>query len=129
MPLHEDVPAFLRTTAGAGDADRPIVAVATDITLQGAFGEEWLVVTGDRLRVYVPNGAQPTPRVDLPLAELTAPRAETLVGGGALQATVHGETIDLIHYTNARQRAFSRVAKYLEDVATYHEARAKGEDG
>jgi hypothetical protein len=32
--------------------DRPIITAATDLTIQGVFGEEWLVITGDRLLVY-----------------------------------------------------------------------------
>jgi ATP-binding cassette subfamily B protein len=105
----------------------PLVAIATDITLQGVFGEEWLVVTNERLRVYARNGTNTAPRLDLPLAELSAPRAETLVGGGALQANVNGQTIDLVRYTNAKQRAFGRVAKYLEDIAAYNQARVAGQ--
>ena len=98
-----------------------------DVTRQGSFGEEWLVVTKDRLLVYEPNGVGPKLRVDVPLSELRSPSADSLVGGGALQATVNGETIELVRYSNARQRTFSRVAKYLTDVAAAHEALAKGE--
>jgi len=44
VPLHDRVPAFLASIDGSayGHAEQPIVAAA-DITLQGAFGEEWLV--------------------------------------------------------------------------------------
>ncbi len=134
MPLIETLPQPLEETLNAdnGGEDNLVIAVAADLTLQGTFGEEWLVVTKDRLLVYAPDGApngeQPTPRVDVPLTELKSPRADSLIGGGALQATVNDEIVELIRYTNAKQRKFSRVAKYLGDVAKYHEAITKGEE-
>jgi ATP-binding cassette, subfamily B, bacterial len=129
VPLIETLPAPLEERLGAtnGGRDELVAAVAADLTLDGRFGEEWLVVTKDRLLVFEPNGAPPSARVDLPLAAIRAPSADTLVGGGALQATVDGETVELVRFTNARQRTFSRVAKYLTDVAAAHEAQAKGE--
>jgi hypothetical protein len=96
-----------------GYSDDIVIAVAADLTLQGAFGEEWLVVTKDRLLVYEPGDDRPSLRVDLPLAGIKSPAADSLVGGAALQVTVDGEPIELVRCTNARQRTFSRIAKYL----------------
>jgi len=130
MPLIDPLPKPLEETLGAtnGGRDGLVIAVAADLTPQGAFGEEWLVVTRDRLLVYAPNGAAPKPRLDLPLTALKSPSADPLIGGDALQATVNGEAVELVRYTNARQRTFSRVAKYLSDVAEAHDTRAKGEE-
>jgi hypothetical protein len=44
-----------------------------------------------------------------------------------LQANVNGQTIDLVRYTNAKQCAVGRVAKYLEDIAAYNQARVEGQ--
>src|SRR5438128_2198666 len=126
--LSDTLPRSIEEMVGADNGGGPVVAVAADLTLQGAFGEEWLVVTRDRLLVFPSNGAQPTPRLDLPLAELRSPATDSLVGGSALVATVNGESLELVRYTNARQQRFSRVTKYLEDVAKYHETLAKGEE-
>src|SRR5205809_5396758 len=103
MPLIDDtLPRSLEETLGAsnGSRDDLIAAVAADLTLDGTFGEEWLVVTKDRLLVYEPNGGKPSARLDLPLSALKSPSTESLVGGGALQATVDGEPVELIRYTN-----------------------------
>src|SRR5438093_1581769 len=78
-----------------------VLAAAADMTLEGTFGEEWLVVTKDRLLVFASNGAGPKPRLDVPLAEIRAPSTDSLVGGAALQATVNGEPVELVRYTNA----------------------------
>jgi ATP-binding cassette subfamily B protein len=131
VPLIETLPKPLEDTIAAsrnGDADELVIAVAADLTRAGRFGEEWLVVTKDRLRVYEPNGARPTPRLDVPLTELKSPATDSLVGGAALQATIDGERVEIIRFTNAKQRDFSRITKYLGDVAKYHETIAKGEE-
>jgi hypothetical protein len=130
VPLIEPLPKPLEKALGVtnGHSDDIVIAVAADLTLRGAFGEEWLVVTKDRLLVYEPGDDRPSLRVDLPLAGIKSPTADSLVVGAALQVTVDGEPIELVRYTNARQRTFSRVAKYLADVAAAHEARAKGEE-
>jgi ATP-binding cassette subfamily B protein len=130
VPLIERLPGSLEETLGAtnGGRDDLVIAVATDLSRDGTFGEEWLVVTKDRLLVFEANGTGPKPRLDLPLAELRFPGTDLLVGGGALHAMVRGEPVELVRYSNARQRPFSRVAKYLEDVAKHNEALAKGEE-
>src|SRR5207253_1851902 len=114
--------------ANHGGSENLIAAVPADLTPHGSFGEEWLVVTKERLLVFQPNGGQPTPRLDLPVAELKSPATDSLIGGAALHATLDGQVVEIVRYTNARQRQFSRVAKYLGDVAKYHEALTRGEE-
>ena len=127
MSLIEPLPSTLQNTLHAEHNGIDIaIAVATDFSLGGTFGEEWLVVTQDRLQVYTLDD-QPVARIDVPLTSFTSPRLDALVGGGALVAMVDGHPIELIRYTNARQRIFARVNKYLTDVVAYHEAIAGGE--
>jgi ATP-binding cassette subfamily B protein len=135
VSLTESLPKSLEESLAAsnGHGDNLVIAVAADLH-RGGFGEEWLVVTRDRLLVFEPNGAAtpaprgcPHPRLDVPLSALKSPSTDSLVGGAALHATIDGETVELVRYTNARQNRFNRVAKYLGDVAKYHEALAKGE--
>jgi len=121
-----------------------VAAVATDFKLDGTYGEEWLILSKDRLRIFAPaaNGQADhghlanghatkdgtfSVRLDVPLEAIKSPHADSLIGGGALQATLDGKSLELVRYTNARQREFSRVQKYLDDTAKYHEAIAKGE--
>jgi hypothetical protein len=60
VPLIDPLPKPLEETLGATDGDPRrddlVIAVAADLTRRGTFGEEWLVVTRDRLLVYEPNG-------------------------------------------------------------------------
>ena len=130
MTLHDlgtmSIASAQRPARGWDDA--PAIALAADLAHDGSFGEEWLVIEAGRLRVYAGDPAHVAPRLDLALGELAEPRVETLVGGGALVATVHDIPIELIRYTNARQAAFARVAKYLEDLVAARLARSNGED-
>jgi ATP-binding cassette subfamily B protein len=123
MPLIESLPERLAKADGVSQAR---VAVATDLTPDGAFGSEWLVVTSDALRVYPHE--HDVPRVDLKLGELRSPDAEGLVGGGALTATIKGERIELLRYSNAQGRKFSRVAGWLKDLRKHLDERAKGKE-
>ena len=66
MSLVETLPEVLKEALKREDLD-PGIAVATDLTLEGRFGEEWLVITDRRLRVYPPEGTPPVPRLELPL--------------------------------------------------------------
>ncbi len=125
MPLIEKLPASLEAILNESQAMHPVyVAVATDLTLTGAFGEEWLIITDDSLRVYASDGSPP--RLKLPLAAITTPVADVLIGGGALLAMVQGHSLEIIRYSNAQQRKFSRIAKYLADVTDYREALVGG---
>lgn len=145
MPLIETLPHPLQEMLAAnnGGLDDVTIAVTADFSLEGIFGEEWLVVTKDRLCVYssnglslngrVPNasqlnGAGYKARFDVDLAQIRSPRVEPLVGGSALLAVVDGKAVEFVRYTNSRQRVFARVAKYLTDVADYHKAVADGDE-
>jgi ATP-binding cassette subfamily B protein len=120
VPLIEPLPLPLEDALAKDGSRAALVAgVATDMSAAGRFGEEWLVLTPDRLRVYEGNGGGFRARVDLALADLKSASADSLVGGGALLATIDGQTIEVLRYSNTHQRKFNRVAKYLNDVATY----------
>jgi ATP-binding cassette subfamily B protein len=139
MPLIEITSESVRRSLGVdGDGangkdgtehpDGLIAAVEADLTAEGTYGTEWMVVTRDTLRVYEPNGAGPKMRLDVPLKELKSPQTESLVGGSALQAVVDGKPVEIIRYSNGKQVSFSRIAKYLDDVAKHEEKVAKGEE-
>lgn len=110
-----------------------LIAVKADLSLEGIYDEEWLVVSKERLRIFrtdhlSPNGRPPASRVDISIAELKSPRTDSLIGGGALLATIDGQAVELVRYSNSRERVFRKVSKYLNDVAEYYEAIANGEE-
>lgn len=108
-----------------GRGSRVVIAVATDLSLQGTFGEEWLVVTEEKLRVY-PPGNTAVPRLELTMVSITAAEIEGLVGGGALLVVSGNETREVLRFSNAQQKKFAHVARYLQELAEYREDRKKG---
>jgi len=101
-------------------------ALGADLTPAGRFGEEWLVITDTRLLVYAANGEGFAIRLDIPLDKIQTPTVDALIGGGALMVTVDNTLHEVIRYTNACQRKFSRVCRYLVELGKYKEAAVKG---
>ena len=126
MAVIEEIPASLRARHAAGSTDGFVTAAAADLTLDGAFGREWVVIDHDRLQVYRAEGESFRTRVDIALTDIKDPGTEALIGGASLLATVKGERMELVRFTNAQEGKFRRVAKYLTEVADWHKARAEG---
>ena len=118
MPLIDPLPASLQEKLAIAPKDL-VAAVSTDLDPSGHFGEEWLVLTPARLSVYASNGNGFVPRVDLALDEIKTATVDGLVGGGALLATVDGKSVEVLRYSNAQQRKFGRIAKYINDLNRY----------
>ncbi len=130
MPLMEELPAPLAALLKPELESGAILAVAaTDLLPDGAFGEEWLVLTADRLRVFSAPGttdhSATTPRLDLQTVDLERPQIEALIGGGALMAEVKGALLEVLRFSNTHQRKFGRLGKYLADADAYRKAVAQ----
>ena len=125
--LLEPLPDALEKDLAALNGETRIAAVATDLRLDGKFGEEWLCVTAERLLVYEPNGSAPKKRFEIKLTEVKDPQVEGLIGGGALVLKLDGKPAEILRFSNAQQRKFGRITKYLADVAKHHAKLAKGE--
>ena len=130
MPLIEPLPKPLEEKlAPALESKDVVAAVYTDLDPSGRFGEEWLVVTPTGLSVFTSNGQGFVPRVELRLEEIKKVSADGLVGGGALLVAVDGKSIEVLRYSNAQQRKFGRIAKYINDVKRYEVDLEKAERG
>src|SRR2546430_2868956 len=126
MPLIDPLPRSLEEKLASKDL---AAAVSTDLDSSGRFGEEWLILTPTRLSVYGSNGNGFVPRVELALDEIKTATADELVGGGALLATVHGKSVEVLRYSNAQERKFGRIAKYINDVNRYKKDLEKVQRG
>ncbi|KPJ62132.1 hypothetical protein AMK68_05295 [candidate division KD3-62 bacterium DG_56] len=114
MPPAETLPDSIRHRLNElGIEDAKIDwSIAGDLTADGDLGERWLVLADGRLLVISPADSRPA--VDLSLSRITRVTAESLVGCGALEATVDGRTVEVIRYTNAVAADFTRAARRLE---------------
>ncbi len=104
------------------------LSVEADLLPDGAFGKELLVVTAEKLRVITVDGAAPAVRLELPLAELKEPKAESFFGGGALEVSHNGARVELVRYTAARFPRFATAAKVLEKWLKGETAEAPREE-
>src|ERR1051325_6403242 len=130
MPLIDPLPKLLEEKlASAIKANDVAAAVSTDLDPAGRFGEEWLVLTPSNLSVYAANGNGFAPRFELNLDEIKTASVDNLVGGGALLAAVDGRNIEVLRYSNAQQRKFHRVAKYINEVKSYKVDLEKSQRG
>src|SRR5262245_56756590 len=130
MPLIDPLPKLLEEELSAAFRSKDVIAaVSTDLDPSGRFGEEWLVVTSPRLCVHVCNSHGFAPRVEMNLEEIKASSADGLVGGGALLVTIGDEMVEVLRYSNAQQRKFGRIAKYINDVKRYEQALEKSQRG
>lgn len=102
-----------------------VAGAAVDLTLDGRFGEEWLVLTDRELLVF-PSRAAPQVRLSLPLDTVEAPAIDALIGGGALVVTVGRETQEVVRFTNACRPKVARITKYLADLDKCRRATAEG---
>ena len=120
MPLIDPLPKQLEEKLAPAIKSKDVAAaVSTDLDPSGRFGEEWLVVTPTHVSVYASDGNGFAPRVELKLEEIQTVSTDGLVGGGALLATAEGRSIEVLRYSNAQQRKFGRIAKYINDVKRY----------
>ena len=121
--LPPDLDACIRQTFTPGETLE--AAVSTDIRIDGTFGVEWIVLTNQSLRIF-PESAS-SPRLILPLTDISRLTGESLVGGGAWIASTPGGTLEIIRYRNAQRTVFGKLAAYLSDGIRYRAATARGE--
>jgi len=129
----------MRSLADAGLLREPqLLAVDTDVGLDGVPGREWLVVTADHLTVVAEgrgpgaDAAGSTGRAEagrssetggaarlvrfVPWPEVEQVRTTAGVGGGTLQIRADGGWIDLVRFSNALATRFHKVSRVLEQA-------------
>ena len=102
--------AIHRRLDAAGLNHRPVLlAIDSDVSLEGEPSAEWLVVTSDHLAVT--DGAAVVR--SLPWPAVTDVRALAGVGGGTLQVRDADGWVDLVRYSNALATRFHKVSRSL----------------
>jgi ATP-binding cassette subfamily B protein len=114
MAVLEQIPESVRTAVERSHPGAEVkVSARADLRDDGAFGDKWLLLAGDRVLVCY-DGEAAGVSTDLPLADISNFEIDTLVGGAALRAVVNGQRIDLISFTNALADRFGRVREQLD---------------
>ena len=90
------------------------IQVATDLIDDGSFGEQWLVVTEQRLLVIPTEGADGV--VEVPLRVITETKIEELVGAGRLEVEHGGGEPTYLYYSNSLSPKFAEVAEAIKQL-------------
>ena len=109
-------------------SDAPIfLTTATDISPEGRFERQWLIVCRDRLTVFTDES---DPRVvsAVGLAEVEEFRTHGVVGSGFVQARVGGVWVDVLRYSNSLAGRFARVVRKLEQLRSEGHLECRPED-
>ena len=122
--MNAEVPAPVRERlSAAGVAERDILhAVGSDLSLDGRFGEDWAVATGDSLHIVTDGGVD-----RLALDRIGPVQVESLVSGGLLTAGHREPDVAerlLLRFSNSRARQFGAFAGAVAALQKGDEAPA-----
>src|SRR4051794_30211980 len=103
MPVAEPLPAEIEQKIKP--SSQPRISFASDIDHTGRFGEEWLVLTDDRLLVLAAENGSLKTLHDIALVSILSARIDTRVGSGILEIRLkpgHGSAvIPVLRFSNA----------------------------
>ncbi|WP_248760142.1 ABC transporter ATP-binding protein [Paenibacillus sp. ATY16] len=95
-----------------------LFSVKTDLLFDGRFGEQWLAVTDQDIRVWQKDGS---PAIQFAVSELKEARAVAAVGGGMLLADTVDCPVVIARYTAAMTPVFNFAAKLISALAKREE--------
>jgi ATP-binding cassette subfamily B protein len=105
-----------------GLRDGLVIALASDLSPTGSFGEQWLLVDDLGLQIYSVEHGQANLRFQTSLRELEDAQIEPAVGNALMRVTVNGQSHDLLHFSNELTEQFALAAHFLrqrrEDATT-----------
>lgn len=91
-----------------------LVALSTDLSSTGEFGEQWLLIDQAALYVLERRDGSVYWITRQPLEKLQDVQIEPCVGNGLMKVTVDGKPQVLLHFSNELTERFALVAHYLQ---------------
>jgi ATP-binding cassette, subfamily B, bacterial len=93
----------------------PRIAFETDITQDGKFGTEWLVVENGQIYVLAKNGGGEAKMLrTVPLSAVKEVKTDSLVGSTQIYAKTQNETINLVRASNAAVSEANAVVRQIK---------------
>jgi ATP-binding cassette, subfamily B, bacterial len=89
------------------------IALSTDMSAEGIYGEQWLLIDPTSLRVITSDNGSSAQRFSIPLDKIDDAQIEQCVGNGLLNVSVDGKSQVLLHFSNELTERFALVATYL----------------
>jgi ATP-binding cassette subfamily B protein len=122
VPAPDDLPSLISTIptpvlecfeANTGNASELIIALASDLSAEGTFGEQWLLVDRTVLQVIAIDKGKAKRVFLIPIDQLEAAQIEPAVGNGLLKVTMMEQPQVLLHFSNELTERFALAAHYL----------------
>jgi len=111
----ERLPGTLRELIGETYPGEELrIVLGSDMTRDGAYGEEWLVVTDHRLLVVAETGDDAECLFGAELAKIEDVNAVNLVGSGGVEVKTDGRLRRVIIYSDARNTDFHQVVEGIK---------------
>src|SRR6266446_3945496 len=116
MKLLEPVPVDLthKIRRYLAPGEEELIRIASDLTADGSFQSQWIVVTQERLLIFPPTRHDDA--VEQLIRDISAARTEILVGGGYLEIARKGGPPIRIPYSASLFGVFSEVARGIEQL-------------
>ena len=111
-PVPAEVEAKIQQVVPADE--EALIRVAADLTAEGVFGGQWVVVTPRRVVVVPEKGTDGA--VVVPVEQIEVARTEALVGGGQLEIERREEPLIRVRYSGSLAVKFSEVARGIEQL-------------
>ena len=90
-----------------------LALLASDLDLDGRYGENWLALTDERLLVVHSNGGSPEVR-SWPLEQVRRVQTRSYVGSGSLMLEMPDGTHELVRFSQGNYFKFSAVPQAVE---------------
>ncbi len=105
-----------------------LIALSSDITVRGLYGEEWLVVVDGKLFVFSIEGKEEKVIWDFALDSVSKVEAVNLVGSGVLEVESGERICRVISYSDAKNADFSQAAEDIGDLLKGKPFSGKGRE-
>lgn len=90
------------------------VAVASDVTRQLRYGEEWLIATDNQIATCAIDDGAYRIISSHPLRDIKKIEAVNLTGSGVVEISVNGQPHRVIYYSNARTPEFAHAVEQIK---------------
>jgi len=94
--------------------EEALIRVFSDLTAEGRYGAQWVVVTSRQVVVVPEKGTDGV--VQVPIDQIKAARTEALVGGGRLEIERQDRPTVWVPYSGTQAVKFSEVARGIEQL-------------
>lgn len=92
-------------------------ALASDLSPDGSFGEQWLVIDHTFLFILFRENEKSDAQFVIPLKDVEDAQLEPCVGNGLLKVSAGGKNYILIHFSNELTERFGLIAHYLREYS------------